>query len=639
MWDVRRPLFVRRVCGPRGPPHVPFVRHLKAAAVFFLAFALPLGCGDVEHGNPEGALDARSSAATSPATVTRTSRTSALSTPSQRHMVRLTPAGRGPVQLLANDLGSVSPGGLNWFRSDDDGLTWRHYAPILSNGIHMTADAIMTAMDVEIAISYDTTSSGFPTDSNDPKRKVYYQRWHYDGSGNWSPGALKTVASPPASKAYHRAVLQRDSQGRLWVQAWLRDPCSSSAGSDCADTLQVWVSEDDGATFTKLPDLHRMTSLGGGRMLHTASRMVILWGSYGYSQPALMMWRDDSEPSGVWHGPANAFPDGDSIYHGSAQSAVHAGGNAFDLVYKSRNEKLYYRRYDGQSFSSRQLVDDVSYYSTQPAISRYGDDLHVCVLHLVESTTPKYEVRSFLLSQGFSRWQTLASISAKSGYPTAPEIVTPDATRLPCAYTFGSASPTTLVAFRDTESAATPTPASPTPTLTPTPPPTPIPTATPPAIAFVRVLPAADTRKTNLQAHGDTVQLWRNVDDGAGFALADDGTSLVRGSAGAAFAEHRTSLQPARAGVVVGAKVFVRGERATNARGTLQVKLYQGEVLLATGVLRETTTAWTNWTDAFVGLTVADANSLRVAVEIRNTNGVDSIRYTQMWVELEYAGP
>ena len=40
-----------------------------------------------------------------------------------------------------------------------------------------------------------------------------------------------------------------------------------------------------------------------------------------------------------------------------------------------------------------------------------------------------------------------------------------------------------------------------------------------------------------------------------------------------------------------------------------------------------------------VGLTVADANSLRVAVEIRNTNGVDSIRYTQMWVELEYAGP
>ena len=155
----------------------------------------------------------------------------------------------------------------------------------------------------------------------------------------------------------------------------------------------------------------------------------------------------------------------------------------------------------------------------------------------------------------------------------------------------------------------------------------------------MNVLPAADTLKTSLQAHGDTTQLWRNVDDGIGFPLADNDTSYVRGSAGAAFAEHRTGLQSARAGTVVGAKVFVRGKRAASALGTLQVKLYQGDVLLATGVLRETTTTWTSWTDMFAGLAVTDANALRVAIELRNTSGVDSIRYTQMWVELQYESP
>lgn len=84
------------------------------------------GCGlsGPEHPDDDGVL-----ALGATSTVTRATRTSSLSTPAQRHMVRVR-AGAAPVLLLAVDRGSsLSPSGLQWYRSDDDGLTWRTTRP------------------------------------------------------------------------------------------------------------------------------------------------------------------------------------------------------------------------------------------------------------------------------------------------------------------------------------------------------------------------------------------------------------------------------------------------------------------------------------------------------------------------------
>lgn len=418
---------------------------------------------DIEHAE-EGVLSLEATTA-----ITRVSRTSSLSTPAQRHMVRIVPEPGAPaVLLLAVDKGSVSPRGLHWYRSDDDGLTWRQYAPILESSLHMTADAIVVGNDVHIVVSYDTPNTEFPSDSRDPDRKVYYQRWRFDGEDDWRPDPLETLAEPSGSRAYHRAEIQRDSHGRLWAMAWLRDTCPDTAGWECADTIRVWVSEDDGATWRGQQDLFRQMSIGGGRILHLGSRMVIFWGRYS-TAPAQWMWRDDGEPIGTWHGPENLFPDDDAIYHGSALSAVGDGRGGISLVYKGVSERLYYREYDGQIWGPRVQVSGASHYSTQPAVTRRGDDVYLCLLHLV--STSRYEVRSFSVSEGLDRYEVLAAPETKSGYPTAPEAVGLDAPRIPCAYGSGATSPSVHVALRDVEAEEPPAmaPATPVPSATPIP--------------------------------------------------------------------------------------------------------------------------------------------------------------------------
>lgn len=426
---------------------------------------------------PGPALSATGSAATtSRATVTQVGSQGALDTPAQRHVLRLAPAGQPPVLLMAlqrDAWSSPDPEGLHWYRSDDEGSTWRYYQPILKDAtagreLHLTVDAIAVGDDIATVVSYDSINTGFPSDSSDPNRKVYFQWWRYDGSGGWNAGARLTVATPPSGTAYHRAELARDSQGRYWVQAWLRDPCASTAKAACADTIRLWVSEDGGASFSAQPDLYRQSMLGGGRLIRLGTKLMMLWGDYSWANPALYAIRDDSDPLGSWQGPFNAFADLDSIYHGSAFSAV-ADGSGLDLVYKDRHEKLYYRRFNGTSFGARTLVDGNAYYTMQPAVTRRGGDLYVCVNHPVTPGQPQYEIRLYKLADGFGTWTVLANTTQTAGYPAAPERLPADAPGIPCAWSTGDWPATVSSAVRfDAPPPPTPTPTA-TATATPTP--------------------------------------------------------------------------------------------------------------------------------------------------------------------------
>lgn len=107
----------------------------------------------------------------------------ALDTPAQRHVLRVAPAGQPPALLMTiqrDAWSSPDPEGLHWYRSDDEGRTWRWYKEILKDGtvgreLHLTVDAIAVGDDIATVISYDSINTGFPSDSSDPNRKVYFQ--------------------------------------------------------------------------------------------------------------------------------------------------------------------------------------------------------------------------------------------------------------------------------------------------------------------------------------------------------------------------------------------------------------------------------------------------------------------------------
>ncbi len=381
----------------------------------------------------------------------------ALSTVAQRHMIHLQPEGSPPVWLLAVQRGAYGypdPEGLHWYRSDD-GLTWRYYREIFEDGIedselHLTTDVVAHGNDIAVVVSYDSTETGLPSDSKDPARKIYFQWWRFDGKGDWVAQPLVTIGTPELGHGYHRAELAFDSQGRIWVQAWYRSPCSVKAGAACTDTLRIWVSSNGGATFQRQPDFVQLSSLGGGRLISLGDRMMVLWGDYSWDNPAQYMIRDDNEPLSSWSGPFDAFADGDSIYHGAALSAVPDRRGGLHLVYKDRHHNLYYRHFDGNAFGDRQLVDSYSTVDSvyQPAVTLHGDELYVCTNHPVVAKRT-YELRSWRLSDGFSSYVVLDTVRDFKMYPTAPERVPANATSIPCASTVGWWPGKLTVAWRE----------------------------------------------------------------------------------------------------------------------------------------------------------------------------------------------
>lgn len=388
---------------------------------------------------------------------------SALSTVAQRHVVRIQPAGHSPVLLMAvqNDGWSFQHFGLLWYRSNDDGATWFYYKDVIAQPdlavfdqtkspqtLHLTADLIVVGNDIAAVFSYDTTQSGFPADAWDSKRVVYFQWWRYDGVNDWNPGTRLTVASVTGTQAYHRAEIARDSLGRLWVQAFLRQDTCPNPGVTCTgDILRVWVSTDGGATFQGPQDLATLTNqLGGGRLISLGSKLMMLWGDYS-SNPAQMRMRSDSDPVTTWSIATNAFPAPDSsqIYHGAALSAAADGAGGLHLVYKewvgpTDEQQLYYRYYNGTVFGAKQAVDTVGDWALQPAVTTVGNDVYVCLNHMI-TTNLNHEMRLYKRSAGWATYQSIDTLILAKAYPNALESAPPTPAFLPCA--FGTGDPST----------------------------------------------------------------------------------------------------------------------------------------------------------------------------------------------------
>jgi hypothetical protein len=290
----------------------------------------------------------------------------ALTLPAQRHAVRIdTEDGRPPTWLLAVQQEGVEGRGLSLFRSGDGGRTFRFAAALQPDGSHHDrADMLVVGRDVALVYSWES-----PSLKPSRKHDVYFQWWRYrPDTRDWAPQPAVRVFDADDSTAYTRALLARDSRGRLWVQAFRLDP-------DGGSTAVVSVSTNDGASFQRQSNLGRVKRRGGGRLLSLGSKLVFIYAMHDGFEPTRLRIRDDGEPLDTWSSVRNAFSDG--IYHGAALSAVADGHGGMHLVYKDETERLYHRYFDGSTFGSRTLLEDSRDWAMQPAVTRVGDRLYV----------------------------------------------------------------------------------------------------------------------------------------------------------------------------------------------------------------------------------------------------------------------
>ncbi|HWE26063.1 MAG TPA: N,N-dimethylformamidase beta subunit family domain-containing protein [Myxococcales bacterium] len=351
----------------------------------------------------------------------------ALTLPAARHLVRIdTGRGRPPAWFLAIQQDSANHHGLWFVRSDDAGATWSPYAPIQDDWTERdTPDVIVVGKDIALVYSYEG-----PTLTGSARHDVFFQWWRWDGADDWFPAPpVRVFDSTSSVTGYYRGLIALDSFGRIWIQAF-------RLNTDGTHTAVVTVSTDGGTTFTQQPSLATLADRGGGRLISLGTRLMFLYGAHGCCQVGKMRLRNDSDPLSSWSTAATALPDG--IYHGAALSAVADGAGGLHLAYKSLAERLYYRHFDGTSWSAAILLEGTlqagSNWALQPAVTRLGDDLVVFYNQMITNNTSYRWVYRTLRAGSFSSPSTLDSSDGFKGYPTSFDTLPVSTTLVPCIF-------------------------------------------------------------------------------------------------------------------------------------------------------------------------------------------------------------
>ncbi|REG27354.1 hypothetical protein ATI61_110361 [Archangium gephyra] len=347
----------------------------------------------------------------------------ALTLPAQRHAVRIdTGSGRPPTWLLTVQQEGAEGRGLSFFRSDDGGRTFRFAAAIQPDASHADrAEVLAVGRDVALVYSFEA-----PRLTASRRHDVYFQWWRYrPETHDWAPQPAVRVFDADDTTAYSRALLARDSRGRLWVQAFRLD-------SDGGSTAVLSVSTDGGASFQRQANLGRVKRRGGGRLLSLGSKLVFVYAMHDGFEPTRLRLRDDADPLDTWSAVRDAFSEG--IYHGAALSAVADGRGGMHLVYKDESERLYHRHFNGSTFGPRTLLEGSRDWAMQAATTRIGDTLYV-FYNTMREPNVSYEVRARVLKDGrFSEPVVLDSRRTYKGYPNALETLPEGTSEVPCFF-------------------------------------------------------------------------------------------------------------------------------------------------------------------------------------------------------------
>lgn len=348
----------------------------------------------------------------------------ALTLPAQRHVVRIDMgSNRAPVWLLAVQQGGADGRALSLYRSDDGTQSFRLIGPIQPDKSHHDrAELLAVGRDVAIVYSYESSTLG-PSRRHD----VYFQWWRYHSSSDtWRPDPVVHVFDAPDDRiGYSRALIARDSQGRLWIQAFRLE-------RDGRSTAVIAVSTNGGTSFQRQPDLDSVRRRGGGRLLSVGNKLVFVYGMHDGYEPARMRIRHASDPLNTWGSVRTAFPEG--IYHGAALSAVEDGQGGMHFVYKDESMRVNYRRFDGSAFGPRMLVEDMTDWATQPAITRVGSSLYI-FYNRSRELNKRYELRVRVLKNGtLSAPVVVDSRSTFKGYLNAVDVLPSGSREVPCFF-------------------------------------------------------------------------------------------------------------------------------------------------------------------------------------------------------------
>jgi hypothetical protein len=146
-------------------------------------------------------------------------------------------------------------------------------------------------------------------------------------------------------------------------------------------------------------------------------------------------------------------------------------------------------------------------------------------------------------------------------------------------------------------------------------------------------VPTGDAVRGNVAVDGSSTNLYANVDDGTSFIAADDGATTIRNHWGTLVSNYTAGYSGFPAGTVSEAAVYYRARADSGVTGTIQVRLYDGAVLIGSGPVRSLSSAYTNYTETFSGLSASDANNLRTEVLLNVPGGTGYVRCTQVWLE------
>ncbi|RKH55239.1 exo-alpha-sialidase, partial [Corallococcus llansteffanensis] len=149
----------------------------------------------------------------------------ALTLPAHRHAVRMEVGnGRAPTWLLAIQQQGADGEGLNLFRFGDGFQGFQKLASVQPDASHHDrAELVAVGRDVALVYAYEA-----PSLAASSRHDVWFQWWRYQESQDtWAPEPPVRVFNADSATAYSRALLARDSRGRLRVR-------------DAADPLDTW---------------------------------------------------------------------------------------------------------------------------------------------------------------------------------------------------------------------------------------------------------------------------------------------------------------------------------------------------------------------------------------------------------------
>lgn len=372
--------------------------------------------------------------------VTQTQTSNGTTLPFQRHVVRVGPArvGEGTLVFAVQKQGSNGDG-LVLYTSRDEGRTWARSLVVQGDAaVRDTADLVADENGNGFSLLYgvEPRSSQWTADA---RFDVVYLHYAVDSAGTVTRdvGPIQ-VFVPTSSQGWFRPSLERDDQGVLHATA------TRLSGGTFA-----WfhrLSIDGGREWTPQEELANFgSSFGGGRIVSAGAQLVAIFDSFAAGQSRFRT--RPAGPCAEWDDTIVFGTDG--LYHAGAFSAVATPDGHIHLGYSNRsNQRLWYREFDGLSWSAAFLIENTGWWTNQPALAVRGDEVLYGWNRNVSGTG---ETMTILLRRKVNgSWGAIETIDSEvrfKGYTTsAPTVLAGE--RWPLAWCQKAADPSAAATVR-----------------------------------------------------------------------------------------------------------------------------------------------------------------------------------------------